>query len=248
MVLKQANMAGLVLCYFALHQWCRKMIQDVTHRHQYSWPQKLVLHNTFVACSLHSTLTKAREEACWVWRSEALPMYFLLLPWEDPLNVNELLSHYSMECKAGPMQVTWRAGGWKEHVILTRHLEVAWEPVLSVIKLLQAMNPCKCSWLAAVTCIVAKRGNAFLTRPSLSALGQIVVSASRPLNQRHKAAYVQATLMYDGCNDSDYTSVSLMHLSLRSLPSCSHLVSFSSSALVSVSVFFFSQSLLDFAF
>lgn len=38
--LKQANMPGLVLCYFALHQWCRKMTQDVTHRHQYSWPQK----------------------------------------------------------------------------------------------------------------------------------------------------------------------------------------------------------------
>lgn len=38
MALKQANMPGLVLCYFVLHQWCRKMIQDVTHRHQCSWP------------------------------------------------------------------------------------------------------------------------------------------------------------------------------------------------------------------
>lgn len=56
MALKQANMPGLVLCYFALHQWCRKMIQDVTHRRQD--PENLVLHNTFVACSLNSGLTK----------------------------------------------------------------------------------------------------------------------------------------------------------------------------------------------
>lgn len=54
-----------------------------------------------------------------------------------------------------------------------------------------------------VTCIVAKPGNAFLTLPAWSALGQIVISTSCPLNQKHKAAYVQATLMYGAGNDSD---------------------------------------------
>lgn len=72
------------------------------------------------------------------------------------------------------------------------------------------MYPCKCSWLTTVTRVVAKRGNAFLTLPALSALGQIVVSASCPLNQRHKAAYVQETLMYDAYNDSDW-AIRLSH-------------------------------------
>lgn len=55
MALKQANMPGLVLCYFALHQWCRKMIQDVTHKHQYSWPQKTCF--TQYLCGLFSSLS-----------------------------------------------------------------------------------------------------------------------------------------------------------------------------------------------
>ena len=102
--------------------------------------------------------------------------------------------------------------------------------------MLQATSPCKCGWLTTVTCIVAKQGIAFLTLPVLSALGQIVISASCPLNQRHRPAWA-------GSPDVpclwlfrlSYTFVSLMHLSLRSLPSCFHLFPYSSSALVSVS-------------
>lgn len=62
MALKQANMPALVLCYFALHQWCRKMIQDVTHRHQCSWPRNPCF--TQCLCGLFSLLSpKAREDA-----------------------------------------------------------------------------------------------------------------------------------------------------------------------------------------
>lgn len=69
----------------------------------------------------------------------------------------------------------------EQSVTLTWRLRLALEPRLfSVIKLMQAMNTCKCSWLITVTCNVTKPGNAFLTLPALSAMCQIVISARCP--------------------------------------------------------------------
>ncbi len=104
------------------------------------------------------------------------------------------------------------------------------------------MNPCKCSWLKTVTCVVAKPGNAFLTLSALSALGQIVISTSCPLNQRHKAAYVQATLMYGACNESDW-AIRLPHSCICHWGPCS-LVFLCFSFVCLVSVFVFVLSLL----
>jgi len=77
MALEQGNMTGLVLCYFALCQWCRKMTQDVTHRYQYPRPHKLCF--TQYLCGLFSLLrlNEGEEANAYMegWGNEGLAVY-----------------------------------------------------------------------------------------------------------------------------------------------------------------------------
>lgn len=96
-------------CYFALHQRCRKMIQDVTHRNLYSWPPKtLFLHNTFVACSLYTASTKARDLLRSGRKSRLLTFISFRSLWKKkPLNVIDLCSLYGSKCKASTVGHKW---------------------------------------------------------------------------------------------------------------------------------------------